>query len=129
MNWEFKFENLQDEIETLSKKAKDLAQAYAEAEDFTLDFLDCCKKHHIKLVSIGTKTDLIECSRTYPFDPKDSVFSDERDLDRFPAIWSAVRDFGIDGGCGNDGQHQITHAGKLVDGIYEYKSRKWHKIG
>lgn len=52
MEWGYKFTELQNQIKSLEEKANNLAEAYAEAEDFTLRFLKCCSKHHIKLVSI-----------------------------------------------------------------------------
>ena len=59
MEWGYKFTELQNQIKRLEEKANNLAEAYAEAEDFTLRFLKCCSKPHIKLVSIGKRTDLI----------------------------------------------------------------------
>ena len=44
MEWLYKFTELKKQIECLEKKANSLAEAYAEAEDFTLRFLKCCSK-------------------------------------------------------------------------------------
>ena len=129
MNWECKFTDLQGEIKHLEAKADALAKAYAEAEDFTVRFLKCCSKHHIKLVSIGTKTDLIEGSKSFPFGCNGSVFADGRGRDRWPAIWSVVEEMGISGGAGNSGQHKVNCDAKLIDGVYEFKDKKWRKIG
>ena len=131
MDWSYKFENLQNEIKGLSERADRLAQAYAEAEDFTRKFLTQCSKHNIKLVSIGVRTDLIEKSKTYPFGCSGSVFAEGRTKDGWPVIWSVVSELGIGGGCGNSDQHQITQDAQsiLIDGVYEFKDKKWHKIG
>lgn len=129
MNWEYKFKDLQEEVRELEKKANSLAEAYAEAEDFTLQFLKCCSKHHIKLVSIGTRTELIESSKTYPFGCSGSVFADGRSRDGWPTIWGIVEEMGISCGCGNSGQHQVSCDAKLIDGVYEFKNKKWRKIG
>ena len=86
MNWENKFKDLQEELREFQERANSLAKAYAEAEDFTLRFLECCSKHHIKLVSISKKTELIESSKTYPFYCDDSVFADNRSRDGWPTI-------------------------------------------
>ena len=129
MNWEYKFKDFQEEVKELQEKANSLAEAYAEAEDFTLRFLKCCSKHHIKLVSIGKKTELIESSKTYPFSCSGSVFAEGRSRDGWPTIWAIVEEMGISGGAGNTGQHQVTCDAKLIDGVYQFKDRKWRKIG
>ena len=128
MEFGYKFDELQKQIECLKAKANSLAEAYAEAEDFTLQFLKCCRKHHIKLVSIGTRTELIESSKTYPFGCEGSVFADDRSRDGWPTIWGIVEEMGISCGCGNGGQHQVNCDAKLVDGVYEFKDKKWRKI-
>ena len=128
MNWRYKFSELQTQINTLQDKANCLAEAYAEAEDFTLKFLACCEKHHIDLVSIGQRTDRIKSAKKYPFDVKDSVFADGTDSEDGPYIWSVVSDMGISGGCGNSGQHQIRNSAKLIDGVYELKDGTWRKV-
>lgn len=129
MNWEYKFKDLQEEVRKLQERANSLAEAYAEAEDFTLRFLKCCSKHHIKLVSIGKKTELIESSKTYPFGCGGSVFADDRSRDGWPTIWAIVEEMGVSCGCGNSGQHQVSCDAKLIDGVYEFKDKKWRKIG
>ena len=128
MNWEYKFKDLQEEVKALEKKANALSESYAEAEDFTLRFLKCCRKHNIKLVSIGKRTELIESSKTYPFGCCGSVFADGRSRDGWPTIWGIVNEMGISGGCGNSGQHQVSCDAKLIDGVYEFKDKKWRKI-
>ena len=128
MNWEYKFKDLQEEVRKLEEKANSLAEAYAEAEDFTLQFLKCCSKHHIKLVSIGKRTDLIESAKGFPFGCGNSVFADGRGRDGWPTIWGVVEEMGISGGVGNTGQHQVTCDAKLIDGVYEFKDKKWRKI-
>lgn len=128
MNWGYKFSELQTQINTLQDKANCLAEAYAEAEDFTLKFLACCEKHHIDLVSIGQRTDRIKSSKTFPFDVSDSVFADGVDSKNGPYIWSVVSDIGISRGCGNNGQHQICNSAKLVDGVYELRDGTWRKV-
>ena len=128
MNWGFRFDDLQKEIRTLSERMNELAEAYAEAEDFTLRFLTQCSKHHIKLVSIGKRTNLIESAETYPFDCRGSVFADGKSKDGWPVIWSVVEELGISGGAGNSGQHQIKSSAKLIDGVYEFKDKKWRKV-
>ena len=65
MNWEYKFKDLQEEVRKLEEKANSLTEAYAEAEDFTLRFLKCCSKHHIKLVSIGKRQNLSKAQKTF----------------------------------------------------------------
>ena len=129
MNWENKFKDLQEELREFQERANSLAKAYAEAADFTLRFLKCCSKHHIELVSISKKTELIESSKTYPFNCDDSVFADNRSRDGWPTIWAVVEEMGISCGCGNSGQHQVSCDAKLIDGVYEFKDKKWRKIG
>lgn len=130
MNWSGKFEELKGEISALSCKADKMAQAYAEAEDFTRKFLTQCSKHKIKLVSIGVRTDLIEGCKGYPWGCEGSVFAEGRSTDGFPSIWSVVDELDISGGAGNLDQHQINQyaQSRLVDGVYEFKDKKWHKI-
>ena len=128
MEFGYKFAELQKQIECLEEKANSLAEAYAEAEDFTLRFLKCCSKHNIKMVSIGKRTDLIESAKSFPFDCGDSVFADGRGSDGWPTIWGVVNEMNISGGAGNTGQHQISCDAKLIDGVYEFKDKKWRKI-
>ena len=128
MEFGYKFDELQKQIERLDAKANSIAEAYAEAEDFTLRFLKCCSKHNIKMVSIGKRTDLIESSKSFPFGCGGSVFADGRDRDGLPAIWGVVNEMGISGGAGNTGQHQVSCDTKLIDGVYEFKDKKWRKI-
>lgn len=128
MEFGYKFDELKKQIECLEAKANSLAEAYAEAEDFTLRFLKCCSKHHIKLVSIGRRTDIIESAKSWPFDCNCSVFADGRDRDGWPTIWGVVNEMDISGGAGNTGQHQVSRDAKLIDGVYEFKYKKWRKI-
>ena len=128
MEFGYKFDELKKQIECLVAKANSLAEAYAEAEDFTLRFLKCCSKHNIKMVSIGKRTDLIESAKGFPFGCGNSVFADGRDRDGWPTIWGVVEEMGISGGAGNTGQHQVTCDAKLIDGVYEFKGKKWRKI-
>ena len=128
MEFGYKFDELKKQIECLVAKANSLAEAYAEAEDFTLRFLKCCSKHNIKMVSIGKRTDLIESAKGFPFGCGNSVFADGRDRDGWPTIWGVVEEMGISGGVGNNGQHQVTCDAKLIDGVYEFKDKKWRKI-
>ena len=128
MEFGYKFDELQKQIECLEAMANSLAEAYAEAEYFTLCFLKCCSKHHIKLVSIGKRTELIESAKNFPFGCGDSVFADGIGRDGWPTIWAVVKEMGISGGAGNKGQHQISCDAKLIDGVYEFKDKKWRKI-
>ena len=128
MEFGYKFDELKKQIECLVAKANSLAEAYAEAEDFTLRFLKCCSKHNIKMVSIGKRTDLIESAKGFPFGCGNSVFADGRDRDGWPTIWGVVEEMGISGGVGNTGQHKVTCDAKLIDGVYEFKDKKWRKI-
>lgn len=128
MEFGYKFDELKKQIECLEAKANSLSEAYAEAEDFTLRFLKCCSKHHIKIVSIGKRTDLIESAKSWPFGCDGSVFADDRGRDGWPTIWGVVNEMDISGGAGNTGQHQISCGAKLIDGVYEFKDKKWRKI-
>ena len=128
MEFGYKFDELKKQIECLEAKANSLAESYAEAEDFTLRFLKCCSKHHINLVSIGKRTDIIESAKNFPFGCGNSVFADGRDRDGWPTIWGVVEEMGSSGGVGNAGQHQVTCDAKLIDGVYEFKDKKWRKI-
>lgn len=49
MRWDYRFTEIQEEVKRVSAKADALAEAYAEAEDFTLRFLKQCSKHKVKL--------------------------------------------------------------------------------
>ena len=130
MRFDYKFDEIKQEIKNLQEKADKLAIAYAEAEDFTKKFLKRCSAHKIKLVSVGIRTDLIEGCKDYPWGCEGSVFAEETARDGFPAIWSVVEELDISGGAGNRNQHQINICAqsKLIDGIYEFKDKKWHKI-
>jgi hypothetical protein len=116
-------------IEALQEQANSLAQAYAEAEDFTRKFLDCCKNHGIKTVAIQEENKAVKSSVGFGFGANGSVFADERE-NGWPAIWGVCADMKISGGCGNGGQHQINYSAqaKLVDGTYTLKNGTWKKI-
>ena len=130
MRFDHKFDEIKQEIKNLQEKADKLAIAYAEAEDFTEKFLKRCSAHKIKLVSIGVRTKLIEGCEDYPWGCEGSVFAEVRAKDGFPTIWSVVEELDISGGAGNGYQHQINRyaQSRLIDGIYEFKDKKWHKI-
>ena len=130
MRFDYKFNEIKQEIKNLQEKADKLAIAYAEAEDFTEKFLKRCSAHKIKLVSIGIRTDLIKECKDYPWGCEGSVFAEGTARDGFPSIWSVVEELDISGGAGNRNQHQLNGyaQSKLIDGIYEFKDKKWHKI-
>lgn len=130
MDWSGKFEELKGEISALSCKADKMAQAYAEAEDFTRKFLARCSAHKIKVVSIATRTKLIKECSGFPFSVEYSVFAEGESTDGFPKIWSVVDELDISGGCGNYNQHQVSGKAmsKLINGVYEFKDKKWNKI-
>lgn len=130
MDWCGKFEELKGEISALSNKADKMAQAYAEAEDFTRKFLERCSAHKIKVVSIATRTKLIKECSDFPFSVEHSVFAEGESTDGFPKIWAVVDELDISGGCGNYNQHQVSGKAmsKLINGVYEFKDKKWNKI-
>ena len=130
MKFDYKFDEIKEEIEKLKIKADKLAAAYAEAEDFTENFLKKCYEHGVELVSIGIRTNLIKGCQEFPFSCDNSVFAEKRDITGIPAIWFVVEELNISGGAGNDCQHQINQfaQSKLIDGIYEFKDKKWYKI-
>ena len=120
--------NFEWHIERLEKDIKTLKNEYKAAKKFTAQFLNACKNHGIKTVSICKKTDKIKSAKEWTsFGHAGSVFADERE-NSFPAIWAAVEDVGISGGCGNSGQHQILKADNLIDGVYKYSKGVWAKI-
>lgn len=130
MRFDNKFVEIKQEIKKLQEKADKLAIAYAEAEDFTNKFLKRCSAHKIKLVSIGVRTKLIKDCEDYPWNCEDSVFAEGTAKDGFPIIWSVVEELDISDGAGNGCQHQINRyaQSRLIDGVYEFKDKKWHKI-
>lgn len=130
MEFGYKFENLKSEIAELLIKADALAKSYAEAEDFTKEFLKQCSKHKIKVVSIGRRTNLIEESASWPFDPNTSVFAEGNDSSGWPAIWSVTEATGTSGGCGNHNQHALNKVGqtKLINGVYKFQDGKWMRV-
>lgn len=130
MRFDNKFDEIKSEIKILQKKSDKILAAYAEAEDFTRKFLDRCSAHKIRIVSIGIRTELINGCNNFPFGCEGSVFAEGTERDGSPAIWSVVADLDISGGAGNQNQHQINRyaQSRLIDGIYEFKDKKWHKI-
>ena len=130
MRFDNKFDEIKSEIKILQKKADKILTAYAEAKDFTRRFLGRCSAHKIRLVSIGVRTELINGCNNFPFACEGSVFAEGTARDGSPAIWSVVAELDISGGAGNKNQHQINRyaKSKLIDGIYEFKGGKWHKI-
>lgn len=121
MDFDCRLENLRKEVDALCK-------SYEEARDFTQGFLDCCKKHRIKLVSIQMKTKEIQESMSFPFGAKGSVFAEEKENNHY-AIWRVCDEYNIGGGAGNASQMQISSMAqcKLIDGVYRLKDGKWFK--
>ena len=127
MDFYGRMRTLETRILTLHHQWEQLYRAYGDAHDFTMTFLEACQKNGISIVSIQTKTDLIPETKTFPFGVRGSVFSDDVSVGGWPAIWLAVRDAGLQDGCGNGNQMQ-TNCSKLVDGVYELKDGKWRRI-
>lgn len=126
MNFEIRFKNIEENIESLSNNLKDLKDTYENAKDFTSLYLQCCEKHGISLTSICKKTDLISACKGYPFGSDGNVFADERE-NGWPAIWAVCEELKIGKGCGNTGQHQ-ANCSRLIDGVYKLENGKWLKI-
>jgi hypothetical protein len=82
----------------------------------TQKFLDVCTKYGIKRVAIRVRDNRIPGSKTYPFDPSESVFATGKHKG-WPAIWRVCDDMGYRG-CGNHQQHDIPYDVNLEDGIY-----------
>ena len=126
MNFDFRFKDIESDIERLSRDLKALKDTYENARDFTSIYLQCCEKHGISLTSIGKKTDLISACKGWPFGFKNNVFADEEE-NGCPAIWKVCEEMKLGGGGGNTGQHQASCA-RLVDGVYKLKNGTWLKI-
>jgi hypothetical protein len=120
-----KFEN---RIAELERETKAIKNELKEARVFTGKFLSICSKYKITRVAIGVSHESVKSSINFCFGGSGSIFSDEvRDNDDFPAIWKAVEEAGISGGCGNSYQHQAD-VSKLVEGTYNFYKNKWQKI-
>lgn len=120
---------LHEEIKSVHEELTSLISAFTYALDFTSGFLECCEKHGIKIVAIQRQTKLIPESVGFVFGADGSVFASEREGD-WPAIWAAVEEYGISGGAGNGGQHQISRTAqeKLIDGVYQLIDCKWERV-
>jgi hypothetical protein len=99
-----------------------------KAADFTVNFLEICKRHRIDKVAIAVAHESIPRSTEFPFGYTGSIFTqDARTKDGWPSIWRVVEEAGISGGCGNTDQHSANTA-KLIDGCYHLKNGKWNKV-
>ena len=130
MNFDSRFAAIEQKQKELEKLIENLSVAYNEAREFTENFLKCCERHGINLVSVATRTKKIDKCATYPFGCEDSVFAEGCE-NGWPTIWAVVEEIGIGRGCGNSNQHQITWdaMSKLVDGVYELKDGVWMRLG
>ena len=128
MNFDRKIAALSGEVNALNAKLDAFMSAYKAAEDFTRKFLAVCLEYGIDLVSIGTKTDRIPESVSFPFGVESSVFAEKREGD-WPAIWRVAEKSGVYGGCGNHNQAQLNQTGQamLINGVYEYKDGQWYR--
>ena len=117
--------NLMVEIKNLSKELK-------EASKFTQKFLDCCGNQGITRVSIGKKSNKVPATKEWPsgWGYEGSVFqfpSGQKGKSGWVAIWDAVEEAGISGGCGNTDQHSVSND-NLIEGVFELKDKCWRKI-
>ena len=97
----------------------------------TYRFLGICgKRYKLTRISVGMAHESVPRSVSYSkaFSPESSVFSDHKSYRGWPAIWEAVKEFGIDDGCGNSDQYQIR-SGLLSYGVFHKQPRKgWVRI-
>ena len=130
MNFDSRFAAIEQKQKELEKLIENLSVAYNEAREFTENFLKCCERHGINLVSVATRTKKIDKCATYPFGCEDSVFAEGLE-NGWPTIWAVAEEIGIGCGCGNGNQHQITRnaKSKLIDGVYELKDGVWMRLG
>lgn len=115
-----KLNYIQEQLNTLKLELKD-------AEKQTIKFLSKCSEYEIKKVSIG------KANNDWPFNGNGSVFTFNNSRtpnskgESWPAIWGVVKELNISGGCGNTDQHQVSNE-NLMEGIYEFKNKKWKRI-
>lgn len=128
-------ENKISELESIIKKSmvliNGLKKEYKMCKDFTAIFLNVCKKYKIKKVSIGTKTEKIPETLTFPFGVQDNIFTDNvSDKNDRPSIWRVAEDLEPDlHFCvGNGNQVQVSKGySSLIEGYYELKAGKFKK--
>jgi multidrug efflux pump subunit AcrA (membrane-fusion protein) len=110
-------ERAQSAIESLDKAAVKTAQV-----------LEIAKNVGVKALSIGMKSARVR-NEAWPFGYKGSIFTvpGARDPYGYPLAWTIAEQAGISGGCGNTGQHSVDDS-LLIDGVYELRAGKWHKI-
>lgn len=124
-----KIRNFDHEFNELEDSVKQLKKDYSEYKKNTVNFLKECGKFGIKLVSVGKKTEKIECSSSFPFETNNSVFAyGDVQYQNYPAIWTALNNLKISGGCGNGHQHELNDTAKLIEGVYELKNEIWKQV-
>lgn len=127
MKYNLKFQAIEGTLKRIQSEFDNLREKMDDAAEYTMEFLNECKKAGIKRVSIGMADEEIKSTKGWPFGCESSVFADGDDKNGWPKIWGVVESLGIGGGCGNSGQHQISGESyaRLVDGVYSYKDGKW----
>jgi len=124
MNIKTNYDILERRKKELEKDVEELNNKFEIAKTKTEEFLNSCTEHGIKVVSIGTETDLIKSSKKFPFNHSGSIFADE-EFNGWPAIWRVGEKTGVGDGCGNSGQHQSNNE-NLIEGVYALRDGKWY---
>lgn len=98
------------------------------AKELTIRLLEKCQKAKIKIVSIGVESDLLPETKSWPFDHSGSIFTDNVEINGWPAIWRVLDEMpGLGNGCGNSNQKQ-ANTDLLIEGTYQFKNKKWIKV-
>ena len=129
-DFEHRIKELETKLNGMRQQFDNIVMAYADARDFTQNFLKCCSKHHVNVVAIQAKTDLIEESVSFPFGVSGSVFANGNDKEGWPVIWRICGEAGVSGACGNHNQNSLNEIGKakLIDGVYKFENGKWMRL-
>jgi hypothetical protein len=127
MNFEQQFSRIESGIKSLVSELSILKNQHEDAKTFTAEFLKSCENNGIKTVSISRNHETIKSTQGWPFGHSGSVFADKEDAMGLPAIWRVVEKLGINGGCGNTGQHSAD-CSRLIDGVYQFKNGKWDRL-
>ena len=130
--------DLREELKTTKEEfrntTKRIERELKIAEKITQKLLNKCGEVGITRVSVGKRHSSVPKSQNWPFDScHNSVFSfpeGVRDKRGWPAIWGIIDELGIDDGCGNSDQKQVSgnDNDNLLEGVYELKNRKWRRI-
>lgn len=119
---------IEEEIAALRRiedQVSDINTRIHDAIEKTNNLLAICDHMRVTRIGIGARNNSLKDSADYPFNYSGSIFVDGK-KDGWPKAWAVAECAGIQCGCGNSGQHDVS--GDFIDGVYEIKGGQWQRV-